>query len=144
MKVKYISILILLLSFSSFSFAQSKKEKQVAAVVEKLRKAMIDADAKALDQLVSDSLSYGHSGGVVESKAAFIDKLISGKSDFVTIELLAQTISVNRKTAIVRHKLNASTNDNGKAGEVHLQILLVFQKKHGKWKLLARQAIKLV
>lgn len=122
--------------------AQTKKEKQVADAVEKLRTAMVDGKKDALEAIVSDKLSYGHSGGHVEGKAEFVEKIVSGKSDFVTIELKDQAISVSGKTAVVRHLLNASTNDNGKPGEVHLKILLIFQKEGGKWKLLARQAVK--
>ncbi len=122
--------------------AQTKKEKQVADAVEKLRTAMIDGKKEALEAIASDKLSYGHSGGHVEGKAEFVEKIASGKSDFVTIELKEQTISVSGKTAVVRHLLSAKTNDNGKPGEVHLKILLIFQKEGGKWKLLARQAVK--
>ena len=124
--------------------AQTKKEKQVADAVQKLRTAMIDGKKDALEAIAADQLSYGHSGGHVEGKVEFVEKIVSGKSDFVTIELKDQTISVSGKTAVVRHLLNAKTNDNGKPGEVHLKILLVFQKKGGKWKLLARQAVKVV
>ena len=123
--------------------AQSKVETGVADAVEKLRKAMIDGNKEELENIVSDKLSYGHSGGYVEGKAEFVEKIVSGKSDFVTIELKDQTINISGKTAVVRHKLNATTNDNGKPGEVHLAILLVFQKEHKQWKLLARQAVKL-
>lgn len=123
--------------------AQSKEETAVANAVEKLRKAMIDGNKEELEAVVSDKLSYGHSGGLVESKTEFVDKIASGKSDFVTIELKDQAISVSGETAVVRHKLNATTNDNGKAGEVHLAILLIFQKDSSQWKLLARQAVKL-
>lgn len=122
--------------------AQSEVETFVADAVEKLRKAMIDGNKEELENIVSDKLSYGHSGGYVEGKAEFVEKIVSGKSDFVTIELKEQTISISGKTAVVRHKLNATTNDNGKPGEVHLAILLIFQKEHKQWKLLARQAVK--
>jgi Domain of unknown function (DUF4440) len=124
--------------------AQSKDEISVANAVEKLRKAMINGNKEELENIVSEKLSYGHSGGLVESKAAFVNKIISGQSDFVTIELKDQTIRISGKTAVVRHKLNATTNDNSKPGEVHLFILLIFQKDQKQWKLLARQAVKLV
>ena len=88
-----------------------------------------------------DLLSYGHSGGKIEDKPTFVNNIVSGKSDFVTIELADQTIAVSGSTAIVRHALNATTNDNGKAGEVHLNVLLVWVKDGGQWKLLARQAV---
>ena len=122
--------------------AQSAKETAVAKVVERLRKAMIDGNKTELENLVSDQLSYGHSGGHIDEKKEFVDKLTTGKSDFVTMDLIEQTISISGKTAIVRHKLNATTNDGGKPGEVHLLVMLVWQKHGGKWILLARQAVK--
>lgn len=122
--------------------AQTKSEKAVASAVENLRKAMIDGDSVMLDKLTFEKLSYGHSGGHVDNKAEFINKLTTGKSDFVTLDLSEQTISVNKNVAIVRHKLSAQTNDGGKPGEVHLLVMLIWQKVHGSWKLLARQAVK--
>lgn len=122
--------------------AQSKQEKGVAAVTEQLRKAMVDPDKATLENLVWDKLTYGHSGGHIDDKKEFVEKLVSGKSDFVTIDLSEQTISISGKTAIVRHKLNATTNDGGKPGEVHLLVMLVWQKQGGHWILLARQAVK--
>ena len=135
-------VLSLLLFFSLNLLAQTKNEKAVAKATEELRKAMVDADSVMLDKLVSDKLSYGHSGGHVEGKAEFISKLTSGKSDFVTIDLTDQTMSINKNVAIVRHKLSATTNDSGKPAEVHLLVLLIWQKQHGNWVLLARQAVK--
>jgi Domain of unknown function (DUF4440) len=125
------------------TFSQTKKELAVAAKVEQLRNAMIDADSSVLAALVDEQLSYGHSGGAVDTKKDFVSKIISGKSDFVSIELKDQTIAISGKVAVVRHKLNAVTNDNGKPGEVHLSVLLIWQKLHGEWKLLARQAVKI-
>jgi ketosteroid isomerase-like protein len=132
--------------FSLFSlslFAQSKEVKAVADAVEKLRIAMIDANKSVLEEMVSDSLSYGHSTGRLENKAEFVGNIVSGKSDFVTIKLLEQTISVVHNNAIVRHILDATTNDSGKPGAVKLKILLVWTKEKGKWILLARQAVKI-
>ena len=122
--------------------AQDKNIQAVATAVENLRKAMIDADSVMLDKLTYDKLSYGHSSGHIDDKKDFVSKIVSGKSDFVTMDLTEQTIVVNKNVAMVRHKLDAKTNDNGKPGDVHLLVLLVWQKAHGSWKLLARQAVK--
>jgi hypothetical protein len=105
---------------------------------------MISGDKAALEAIVSDRLTYGHSGGHVEGKTEFVNKLTGGGSDFVTIDLTDQTILMAGKTAIVRHTLTANTNDNNKPAVVHLKIMLVFQKEKGQWKLLGRQAVKLV
>lgn len=139
-KISLVVILSLLVCLSVT--AQSKQEKAVAGAVEKLRKAMVDGNKHDLENSVSEQLSYGHSGGHIDDKKEFVEKLTSGKSDFVTIDLTEQTITVSGKTAVVRHVLTAKTNDGGKPGDVHLRILLVFQKKGGKWLLLARQAVK--
>jgi ketosteroid isomerase-like protein len=70
--------------------------------------------------------------------------LLNGNSDFVEITLTDQKIVIHKKTAIVRHKLSAKTNDKGKSpGEVNLHIMTVWVKQGKIWKLLARQAIKI-
>lgn len=143
--MKYISIIILSfmsLLFSTSMLAQSKQQIQVKTAVEKLTSAMISGEREALEMIVSNHLSYGHSGGHVEGKAEFVEKIATGKSDFVTIDISEQSIDVLGKTAIVRHVLNATTNDGGKPGVVKLKILLIFKKEQGRWKMLARQAIK--
>lgn len=139
---KYIIIAVFLLT-GTISFAQTKVEKDVAAAVEQLRKAMVDGDGAALTKLTSPLLSYGHSSGHLEDQKEFVGKIVSGASDFVTIDLTEQTIAVSGDAAIVRHNLGASTNDGGKPGTVKLHILTIWQKNHGKWLLLARQAVKI-
>lgn len=139
--MKRYALVLMLLTACLAMQAQTKKEKQVANAVEQLRKAMIDGDSTALSRLVSPLLSYGHSGGHIDDQHEFVTKIASGRSDFVTIDLSAQTISVSKKTAVVRHNLSATTNDGGKPGTVKLHVMLVWQKLHGRWILLARQAM---
>ena len=114
----------------------------VAAAAERLRVAMIDPTPAALSALVADDLSYGHSGGKVDTKASFIADLMDRKSDFVTIAITDQTIKLVDNVAIVRHTLTADTNDAGKPGKVSIKILGVWQKQGSDWKLLARQAVR--
>jgi len=122
--------------------AQTKDEKAVSEAVELLRKTMVDPDKATLDKLTSVKLSYGHSSGKVEDKTSFVESLVSGKSDFVSITLSNQTIVVSGNTAIVRHQLEGNTNDNGKPAPVKLAVLLVWNQKGTSWQLLARQAVK--
>jgi hypothetical protein len=121
-----------------------KDEKQaVEQAVEKLRKGIIDADQATLESLVTDQLTYGHSNGLLEDKTAFVKALVSKESDFVTIDLTDQTVTVVDNSAWVRHKLSGTTNNKGVAGKVNLSVLLVWVKQKGDWKLLARQAVKI-
>ena len=138
-------LLFILFAINTGAYAQSDKNAAVAAAVETLRKAMLDGDRAALEQIAAEGLSYGHSSGHVEGKAEFVESIASGKNDFVSIDLTDQTIYVSGKTAIVRHILKANTKDVGKGPAViNLGILLVFQKDKKEWKLLARQAVKIV
>ncbi len=122
--------------------AQEMNDPTLVLAVEALRKALIDPTKVVLDKLTMNELSYGHSSGLIQDKAAFEEALLSGASDFVSIDLIDQTMKVVGNTAWVRHKLSAVTNDGGKPGEAHLSVLLVWVKQKGQWRLLARQAVK--
>jgi ketosteroid isomerase-like protein len=141
--IKKMICLIMIAGIINGTMAQSKEDAAVNAAVENLKKAMVDGDKAGLEKITADKLSYGHSSGKIEDKATFVDNIVTGKSDFVTIELTNQTVSVSGDAAIVRHTLSATTNDNGNPGSVKLNILLVWQKQKGQWKLLARQAVKI-
>lgn len=143
--IKKLSLgVIAVLFFNGIAFGQTKDEKAVADAVDLLRTAMINANKTALENLVAEKLSYGHSSGHIDDKKEFVDKIVSGTSDFVSIDLTEQTISISDGVAVVRHVFNAKTNDTGKGpGEVHLRVLLVWQKQKAGWKLLARQAVKI-
>lgn len=136
--------LLLTIFFGGVVRAQGKDEQAVGAAVESLRKALIDPDKATLDRLVTDELTYGHSSGLIQDKAAFEEALLTKSSDFVTIDLTQQTVKVAGNTAWVRHILSATTNDGGKPGTTRLSVLLVWVKQKGAWRLLARQAVKVV
>lgn len=136
------TILTLSLFFSiTFAFAQA--EKEVASQVEKLRLALIDPTVANLSELSSIHLSYGHSSGKLENQAQFIEALVSGASDFATVDFQDQTIQIEKDLAIVRHNLAADVLDGGKSNSIKIGVILVWQKEKGQWKLLARQAYKL-
>ena len=145
MRYALFSLLLTLMAAPVFAQSkdESKDERAVAAAVESLRKAMIDPDKASLDALVLDGLTYGHSNGLIQDKAAFEDALLSKSSDFVTIDLTEQSVKVVGNAAWVRHILTATTNDGGKPGSTHLSVLLVWLKEKGQWRLLARQAVKI-
>jgi len=140
--MKRLTVMLLIFAAGLGANAQSKDEATVAASVEKLRAAMVSGNKENLESVLSPDLTYGHSGGKIEDKAAFVDAITTKKSDFLSIELTEQTISITDDVAIVRHILSANTNDGGKPGTVHLGIVLVWKKTKDDWKLIARRAFK--
>jgi ketosteroid isomerase-like protein len=140
MKNYFLAVAVLLTGFCSYA----QPEKEVEAVVEKFRLAMIDPTSEVLKSLTSADLSYGHSNGLLENQQQFIEALVSGKSDFSVVNLSDQSIKLSGKNvAIVRHKLKGETVHGGTTAAVNLGILNVWVKEKGGWKLLARQAFKL-
>ncbi len=141
---KLILISALFLVNFAFTNAQTADELKVTETVFMLRQAMIDADKTVLEKILHQDLSYGHSSGLIETKAMLIESLISNNSDFKTMDLTDQTIKIAGKNAIVRHKLYAETLNKGVAGTTKLYVLMVFVKVKGNWVLLARQATKIL
>jgi hypothetical protein len=136
---KKLFIFSVLIMIVNFSFAQ---KNEVENSVNKLTELMITPDSLALDKLILNNLSYGHSSGKIETKQQFMQSLLSRSSDFVDINLTDQTVTIQNKTALVRHTLNAKTNDKNVHGNVKLNILLIWSKEKAGWKLLGRQAVK--
>jgi len=125
------------------TLAESAADDAVAEAVSALTKAMLAADRAKLDSLVSDKLSYGHSGGVIQDKKDFVEVIASKKTVYKSIELSKQTVSVAGNNAIVRHAWESeSGTGDGKWNVSKIGVLQVWQKEAGGWKLLARQAFK--
>ena len=110
--------------------------------VEALRRAMVNGDSLALRSLTSERLTYGHSSGKIEDRESFVTSLVTKTSDFESIILSDQEVSVEGDVAWVRHILKGNTIETGKPSPVNLKILLIWTKEGGIWKLLARQAVR--
>jgi ketosteroid isomerase-like protein len=123
--------------------AQSNDEKEVTATVDRFINALVNADKTLLEELTATELSYGHSSGKEENKTQFIGRIASGVVDFITIDITDQSIKLAGKIAMVRHVFTSKLVDDGKALDVRIGVMMVWQKQKGKWKLLARQAYKL-
>ena len=125
--------------------AASADEDAVAKGVEAFRAAQVAADAKAFDALCAAELSYSHSDGRVEDKAAFIAGATNGKSKWVSLKYEDPKIRVVRDVAIVRfHWLGEQEAvADGKKSSTNLHILMNWQKQGADWKLLSRSSTKL-
>ena len=118
----------------------------VATAVQALRAAMVAGDEKELNALTNDHLTYGHSHGMLQDKAAFVKYLVGPKAPgkFKWIKISNQTVDVVGKIALVRHNFDAENElPDGKITKAHILVLQVWKKQKGSWKLLARQACPL-
>ena len=141
--LNYLKIFILLTAISINAQAQSKKEAQIAKLVIAINTAIINTDSITLRNLTSDELSYGHSAGLIQDQNAFIAGVMNGPTFFKSIDPLDQKITIAGKNAMVRHIVTAKAVNQGNPLDLKFGNIMVWQKKQGKWKLLARQGYKL-
>ena len=124
--------------------AQTKEEQEVLKVVAQFKTGIVNADKVLLASITAEDLVYGHSSGKVQHKAAFLEEIASDKPiDYLTITLTEQSITISGNSAVVRHIFSSQINNNGTPGNLKIGNMLIWQKQHGKWKLLARQAYKI-
>jgi hypothetical protein len=126
----------------SSAVAESADEAAVAQAVEALRKAIFGQEKAQLEALCAEQLSYGHSGGRVETKAQFIDGVMSRKAILKALTLSEHTVAIVGSDAIARHTWTSESETDGKMTSTKVGVLQVWQKQGGTWKLLARQAFR--
>jgi len=122
--------------------AQSADEAAVAQAIEALRTAMLEADKSKLEALVTDQLSYGHSGGLIQTKAQFVEVIAGKKTVYKNISLSDSSIMIAGSNAIVRDIFSTEFESDGKPGTAKIGELQVWAKQDGSWKLLARQGFR--
>lgn len=123
--------------------AMAAGEDAVAKKLEAFRAAQVAMDAKAFDTLTAPELTYSHSNGNVEDKAAFIKNSLAGNK-FTKLEYRNPQIRVVGDAATVRFNwVGEQVTKEDKPVNTNLHILMVWQKQGGDWKLLARGATKL-
>ena len=108
--------------------------------VEAMRAAMAAGDAKVLDTVLHDKLTYTHSDGRLQTKAQVIEEL-GGKSTFVTLTFTQQTVDITQDVGVVRHIYDSLRNmPDGKTSTAHIAVLQAWIKAKAGWQLLARSS----
>jgi len=110
--------------------------------VEEFRTAMVNADTKTLQSLTDDHLSFCHSNGVIQTKGDFLAMIETGSEVFKSIDLVDRTLDCDKDIATERHLFVSDIVIEGELISVKLEVLEVWRKADGDWKLIARQAFK--
>jgi type II secretory pathway pseudopilin PulG len=134
--------LALLLAVVTPAYAQSSDEAAVARAIDALSAAIVAADKVALEKITWPELSYGHSAGRVENQKQFVDALVSKQTVITSIDNAKMSTTVVGDIAISRGTMTYMVAGAGAPTKTDLTLLLIWQKRGGEWKLLARQAFK--
>lgn len=114
--------------------------KEVTAAMEALKQAMLHKDRPALEKLTSDDLTYTHSGGELETKAQFVNSIASGKSIVERLDYFDMDVRIYGNTALAKAGVDLYHSNTN---IVHMNVLHVWAKGLGGWKMVARQATRL-
>lgn len=132
------------ISFSASAQADIKGDKMnVMTQMWSFKNALTGKDSVALSKLLSDDLSYGHSTGLVQTKAQLIRDVMSGQQDYKSIEPSNMNIRLYDNTAIVTLQSKVNLLMQGKPLDLNMNVLLVWIKKNNEWKMVARQSAKI-
>lgn len=141
--MKRLIVLLILFVLGCSNSSVSNKEL-IEVFVSDLNLAMVDRNKEGLELMTMEELSYGHSSGKIENKENFINEIVNGRFDFLSINTENQTILFSGENiAIVRNNLVIEATDNDKRVSVQVGNIMILTRQQRQWKLLARQAFKI-
>jgi len=142
MKTRRTTLIMVLMTAAtltaSVSFAKDDNREAAVRAAELARfKANVDADVKALGQLLDDNLEYVHSNGDLDTKASFIDALVSGKRDYVAITANLQSVRILGDVALIRGTALVTVATNGESRDLEIGYTDVWVWKDKRWQMTA-------
>jgi hypothetical protein len=112
-------------------------EKEVLALDEARRQAMIDADKKTLEWLIDPQATYTHSTGWLQYGADLIGLIVDGTLDYKEIWALQTLARAYGGTGIVTGVQQIRVVYEGKPIEATGRFTSVYTRVDGEWKLVA-------
>jgi ketosteroid isomerase-like protein len=123
--------------------AHAETSEQAKALDRKWAEATIHADVAALNQILSDNLTYTHSSGNTQSKIEFIASVRSKELQYRSIEFETADVRFYGSTALISSHVRIQVTAAGHDQSVHACFLHLWVKKNGRWQMVAHQATKI-
>lgn len=143
MKFKLFIVIILVLLKTNISFAQNEAGKmEIMMKMLTLKTALVAKDSVALSKVLADDVTYGHTNGMIQTKAELIRDVVSKVQDYKSIEPSDMKIRLFDNTAIVNMNAKIVLIYKNEPMELKMKITLVWVQKNNEWLLEARQAVK--
>ena len=135
-------VLVLVFTFAGFANAQSTQEEVMMKMLT-LKNALMTKDSVTLSNILADDVTYGHSTGVVQTKAELIHSVMSGEQVYKSIEPSDMNVRVYNNTGVVTLKLKMNVVASGTPAEISMTATFTWVKINNNWKLVARQSARL-
>jgi|SRR5688572_8940797 ketosteroid isomerase-like protein len=106
-------------------------------------RAMCEADAATLDQLLADTLVYTHSYGGADSKASYLEGIRAKKWVYRQIQRPKEDIQVHGDCAVVTGQVRIELLSDGKPKTLNSAYTNVWIKGPKGWQMVAWQSTPL-
>ncbi|ATC64443.1 hypothetical protein CMV30_11030 [Nibricoccus aquaticus] len=105
--------------------------------------ALIHADRAALDAVLADELTYGHSDGRVQTKAELLAALTAGAVTYQSYDGPPPVVRIQETVALLSGIAELEATARGTQVKLWLRYLAVYEKRDGAWRLTAYQSTRL-
>ena len=137
-------ILFLFVVFTAFSFVGHSQEKEKTEVMQKmmeLRNGLINGDSAVLGKLFADDVTYGHTNGLIQTKAQMIKDVVTKVQNYKAIDPSNLNVRIYGNTSVVNMQAHINLIYHDQPLDLDMYIVLVWIKNKGDWKLVARQSV---
>jgi ketosteroid isomerase-like protein len=115
------------------------------ACLEAWRSAMLKGDTATLEAVLHDELLFGHSNGMLETKQDILKAVSTKQVKYEVITTGKQTLISSRDMAMLRGDMTVTNSRGGAASQTfHINVLHVFVRDRGRWRMIGRQATRLI
>lgn len=141
----YIALLFFVITVVSIpAKAQLKQDSTpVLKTLQSIEKALQAKDSMVLKSLLHADLVFGHSNGWTQSKQQVLEDMRTGYLVYEEIVPTAVSITMLKKRAFVKEKMQVKGKVNGTAFQLQLFMLAEFVIEGKQWQLVVRQSTKL-
>lgn len=133
-------ILLAVLALAGALSAETKKD--IVALDQAWRQAILAKDAAALEKMLADDLVYGHATGIVDTKATYIAKVTSGKQLYKTLEQRKVTVNLYGTSALTHSWMHVTGVNQDGPFDDKVMLIHFWVKQTGTWRLVGHQTTK--
>ena len=133
------SLLALILA----SGQQTPASEPVRAAESQRLRALVTADYTALDRLLADDLTYTHSTAKLDTKATYLEPLVSGRTRYQSLQPSDVQVRVYGTTGVVTGILRSVALVAGKESRTDMRFTNVWVRRDGRWQMVAWQSTRL-
>jgi len=118
-------------------------EAELLQTEQRRYRAMVDADAPALEALLGEELRFTHSNGQLQSRAELLAALASGALDYLSVRPRDEVVHLYGDAGVVSGAAELEVRAAGGPKQaLSLRFTAVYARQDGGWRLVAYQSTR--